>query len=508
MFRAIDKLLNQVTMYRLLLYYLIGLVVAAIGLSLAGDLHFSAASIALSTTLILIVCWVINKVFATIFQAPTNVESVYITALILALIIAPFTNYQLINITFLVAAAGLAMASKYILTYRKKHIFNPAAIAVALTALGPRQSASWWVGTTALLPFVLIGGILLVRKIRRGRMVFTFFCSALSATVLYTLLSKGNVMTALHNTLFTSAMFFLGFVMLTEPLTTPPTAKKQTWYALLTGIIFPPQFHIFSLYSTPELALIASNAFSFMISPKTKLFPILKQKIRITPDSVDFIFNPGRKFAYEPGQYMEWTLPHGDTDSRGNRRYFTLASSPTETDIRIGVKFYDQSSSYKDALLGMTHQSPIVADQISGDFVLPKDKKQKLAFIAGGIGVTPFRSMVKYLLDTNEVRSITMLYSARTTDDFAYKDIFEQARREIGLRTVYVVTDNNASVSHEHTRLGRINAELIKKEIPDFRQRIFYISGTQTMVTAMQKLLAGLGVPDGQIKYDYFSGYA
>lgn len=295
--------------------------------------------------------------------------------------------------------------------------------------------------------------------------------------------------------------------MLTEPMTTPATAKKQTWYALLTGIIFPPQFHILSLYSTPELALIASNAFSFMISPKIKLFPILKQKIRITPDSVDFIFNPERKFAYQPGQYMEWTLPHGDTDSRGNRRYFTLASSPTEPEIRIGVKFYDQSSSYKNALLGMTHQSPIVADQISGDFVLPKDKNQKLAFIAGGIGVTPFRSMVKYLLDTNEDRSITMLYSARTTDDFAYKDIFEQARREMGLRIIYVVTDNKIGVSHEHIRLGRINAELIKKEIPDFQQRIFYISGTQAMVTAMQKLLAGLGVPDYQIKYDYFSGY-
>jgi ferredoxin-NADP reductase len=400
------------------------------------------------------------------------------------------------------------MASKYILTYRKKHIFNPAAIAIALTALGPRQSASWWVGTTALLPFVLIGGILLVRKIRRGRMVLTFFGSVLLATIVYTLLSKGRVLTALHNTLFTSAMFFLGFVMLTEPLTTPPTAKKQTWYALLTGILFPPQFHVLSLYSTPELALIASNAFSFIISPKVKLFPTLKQKIRITPDSVDFIFNPNRKFAYKPGQYMEWTLPHDNTDIRGNRRYFTLASSPTEADIRIGVKFYDQSSSYKDALLGITHQTPIVADQISGDFVLPKDKKQKLVFIAGGIGVTPYRSMVKYLLDTKEARSITMLYSVRTVEDFAYKDVFEQARQELGMNTFYIITDSNANVSDEHVRFGRINADLIKKEVPDYRQCIFYISGTQAMVTAMQKILTDLWVPSYRIKFDYFSGYA
>jgi ferredoxin-NADP reductase len=303
-------------------------------------------------------------------------------------------------------------------------------------------------------------------------------------------------------------MFFLGFVMLTEPLTTPPTAKKQTWYALLTGILFPPQFHVLSLYSTPELALIASNAFSFIISPKVKLFPTLKQKIRITPDSVDFIFNPNRKFAYKPGQYMEWTLPHDNTDIRGNRRYFTLASSPTEADIRIGVKFYDQSSSYKDALLGITHQTPIVADQISGDFVLPKDKKQKLVFIAGGIGVTPYRSMVKYLLDTKEARSITMLYSVRTVEDFAYKDVFEQARQELGMNTFYIITDSNANVSDEHVRFGRINADLIKKEVPDYRQCIFYISGTQAMVTAMQKILTDLWVPSYRIKFDYFSGYA
>jgi Na+-transporting NADH:ubiquinone oxidoreductase subunit NqrB len=79
-----------------------------------------------------------------------------------------------LHVTFLLAASGLAMASKYILTINKKHLFNPVAIAVALTALGPRQSANWWIGTSVMLPYVLIGGVLLVRKIRRGRMVFLF----------------------------------------------------------------------------------------------------------------------------------------------------------------------------------------------------------------------------------------------------------------------------------------------------------------------------------------------
>ena len=273
MFSAADKLLDKVTMYRLLLYYLIVLIVAAMGLSAAGILHFTVSAIAVSTILLVGVCWIANKLFAAIFNAPTNIESSLITGLILALIIAPYASTQILNITFLFAAAGLAIASKYILTINKKHIFNPAAVAVALTALGPRQSASWWVGTTAMLPFVLIGGILLVRKIRRGRMVVTFFISTLLATAVYSLLAGNSVFSALDKTVMTSAMFFLGFVMLTEPLTTPPTSQKQAWYAVLTGILFPPQFHILSLYSTPELALVAGNLFSYIISPKTKLFP-------------------------------------------------------------------------------------------------------------------------------------------------------------------------------------------------------------------------------------------
>lgn len=509
MLKFIDKLLDRITMYKLLFYYLIALILIAIGLSFAGVLNISAGQIIVSTVVLVIACWLINKVFAAIFNAPTNVESVYITALILVLIIPPATDGNVLeHLTFLLAASGLAMASKYILTIRNKHIFNPAAIAVALTALGPRQSADWWIGTSVMLPYVLIGGVLLVRKIHRGRMVITFFISALIATSLYSLLSKENVLTTLHQTVSTSALFFLGFVMLTEPLTTPPTKGKQTWYAILVGFLFPPQFHILSLYSTPELALIAGNVFSYIISPKAKLLPKLKQKLRLTPDSIDFIFSPNYKnFSYIPGQYMEWTLPHNGTDSRGNRRYFTLASSPTEEDIRIGVKFYDKSSSYKEALLNMNHDTLVVAAQVTGDFTMPKDPKTRLVFIAGGIGITPYRSMIKYLIDTKQARPITMLYSARTVDDFAYKDLFEQANKELGIKTIYYVTSKNVSSSHERVRSGRITAEGIKHDIAEYKDSLFYISGTQSMVKGIQKTLASIGIPKHQIKVDYFSGY-
>jgi len=185
-----------------------------------------------------------------------------------------------------------------------------------------------------------------------------------------------------------------------------------------------------------------------------------------------------------------------------------MASSPTEAELRIGVKFYEHGSSFKQALLDMDRVTPIVASQIAGDFVLPKDKTQKLVFIAGGIGITPFRSMVKYLSDTGESRSITLLYSARTEADIAYRPVFEEARQIINVKTIYMITGNKAPVTTPYALAGSITAELIKKEIPDYAERVFYVSGTNIMVAAMRDVLAGLGVGHRQIKVDFFPGYA
>jgi ferredoxin-NADP reductase len=204
---------------------------------------------------------------------------------------------------------------------------------------------------------------------------------------------------------------------------------------------------------------------------------------------------------------MEWTLPHSDTDSRGSRRYFTIASSPTEEDIRIGIKFFDKGSSFKDALLDIDQNSQIVASQISGNFIMPKDKSKKLVFIAGGIGITPYRSMIKYLIDKNQKRDVILLYSVTNDKEISYKKIFEQARESLGIKTIYTVTDDDAVASESNTRKGFINAEFIKREVPDYQDRIFYISGTQGMVSALYKALISLGVSRKQIKTDYFPGY-
>ncbi len=504
--RAIDDFLNQTTMYRLLIYYLGGLLVVAFVLSLSGNLGFSGAALLASIAILLGACWTINRVLSFIFRVPVNHESSIITALILALLITPKLGRY--DILFLLAASGLAMASKYVLTIKDVHIFNPAAIALVLTALGPRQDASWWVGTAAMVPMVLIGGLLVVRKIRREAMVFSFLATTLFATMLFAVFGHGSGWAALKDATLTSPILFLGFVMLTEPLTSPATKGKQTLFAMLVGLLVVPQVHVGSLYTSPEIALVIGNVFAYAISPRVRIFPKLQQKVKVAASSADFVFVSDKKLVYLPGQYMEWTLPHSDIDSRGNRRYFTLASSPTEATLRLGVKFYEPSSSYKKTMLAMTDKTPVVAAQVAGDFVLPHSQKQKLTFIAGGIGITPFRSMIKYLIDTNGARDVTLLYAVNTADDIVYADIFEQARRQLGIVTTYVLAKSERGRSLQaHQRLGRIDAKLLRDAVPDYLERRFYISGSHQMVTAMRSMLVSLGVPRRHIKTDYFPGY-
>jgi len=506
MIRYVDKALNKITMYRLVLYYLIFLLGAAVLFSLAGMLAFDSLSLLVSVGFLLGMSWITNRIFSSIFGVPANIESVYISALILALIITPIQSPG--DLWFLGWAAVLAMASKYILAIGGKHLFNPAALAVALTYFTINQSASWWVGTAVLLPAVLCGGLLIVRKIGRFDMVLSFLITAWAASALAGLFSGSAVFTTIRQGVFYSPLIFFASVILTEPAATPPTRELRIYYGALVGILFVPQFHIGSVYLTPELAVLVGNLYSYLASPQKRLLLKLKERVRIAPDTFEFIFAAPRKFKYLPGQYLEWTLGHPDSDNRGNRRYFTLASSPTEQNLRLGIKFNAKSSTFKKAMLAMGRDAEIAASQLAGDFTLPQDPRQKLVFLAGGIGITPFRSMIKFLLDTHQRRSITIFYAARNVEDFVYKDILDRAEKELGIKVIYILTDEDNLPAAWTGAVGRITPGIIQAQIPDYQYRTFYISGSRSMVDSFKDSIRKLGIPRGQIVTDYFAGLA
>jgi glycine betaine catabolism B len=504
MIKTIDSLLNRFTMYRLVLYYLIFLLAAALVMSIAGSLNYNPFALIFSTAFLLGVSAFTNWIFGRVFNIPTNAESAYITALILALIINPIQSYN--DLWFLLWAAILAIAAKFVIPPGGRHIFNPAAFAVALTYLTINQSASWWVGNAQMLPFVLVGGALVVRKIRRGDLVLSFLGTALVTISLANLLNGSTILTGFQEAILYSPLLFFAFVMITEPRTTPPTYRLRIYYGALVGFLFAPLFHIGSFYTTPELALLVGNIFSYVVSPKKQLVLTLKDKIRLAPNIYEFVFSPGHKFAYEPGQYMEWTLGFDDTDSRGNRRYFTLSSAPTEHVLKLGVKFSEQSSAFKEELLSMGRHQEIWASHLAGDFVLPKNHNQSCVFIAGGIGITPFRSMIKYLVDNHQRRPITLFYVNNKPDEIVYRDVFEQAEKDLGIKTFYTLTDSQSVPADWKGLVGRIKPEWIQKMVPHYQTSLFYLSGPVGMIQSTVDILHQLGVKDKQIKSDYFSG--
>jgi ferredoxin-NADP reductase/Na+-translocating ferredoxin:NAD+ oxidoreductase RnfD subunit len=508
MLSYIDRLLNKITMYRLVLYYLIALVGIAGVFGALGMISYGPITLGFSVAILICVSLVTNEVFARTFKAHPNVESVYITALILALIIPPAAFTDITGIMFLVWAAILSTASKYVLAINKKHIFNPVAIAVVVTAFAIGQSAIWWAcGNLAMIPFIVVGGLLVTRKIQRFDLVLTFLAVALVAIAL-TAGSGNDPLTSIVKGIQHAPIFFFAFVMLTEPLTTPPTRKGRIAYGALVGLLFAPRIHLGPIYSTPELALVVGNLFSYLIStPRAKYLFTLKEKREVGTNLYDFIFTKASPMPFRPGQYMEWTLAHPKSDARGNRRYFTIASSPTEPELHLGVKFPEGPSSFKKEMLGMQPGDSILGGQLAGDFTMPQDPNIKLAFLAGGIGITPFRSMIKSLSDRGETRDVVLFYSNRSVDEIAYKEVFDEAANTIGVKTIYTVTNKNEVSAQNSFHGGRIDADLIRRELPDFAKRMFYISGTHTMVDGLTATLRELGIPGRQIKTDFFPGF-
>lgn len=145
----------------------------------------------------------------------------------------------------------------------------------------------------------------------------------------------------------------------------------------------------------------------------------------------------------------------------------------------------------------------MLAAQLSGDFVLPDDLSRPVVLIAGGIGITPYRSMLKYLVDTNQTRSITLFYSEKTEEDLAYKDILVAASQQ-GVKIICTLTAPSGQTNYHK---GKIDGELIQSVISNLKTPLFYISGPHPMVTNTEIMLESIGVPFENIKTDFFPGY-
>ena len=500
----VDRYLNHTTMYRLVLYYCAALLTGDFLLGLFGLTPHDPAQLAFSTLVICAVAWVVNRGLAMAFRIPANAESVWITALIIALIMPPVAPSDWHGISGLALASAAAIASKFVLAINRKHIFNPVAAGVVVSAYALDAPATWWVGGSVwLLPIVLFGGLLILRKLQRFEMFLAYVGAALCITL--GAADFGTYLQALNDTFLSSPLFFLGFAMLTEPMTAPAARIPSIMFGAVVGVTSATAFHLGNFYPSPEMGLLLGNAVAWVMNPKYRFKLVLTRVEKTAAGCYDYVFHTNRSINHKPGQYLDWTMHVPRGDSRGNRRTFTIASSPAEPELRLGVKFYGQPSAYKSAMLNMRPGDVVYGAQLAGDFTLPKSN-DKLAFIAGGIGVTPFRAMIQHMLDVGDRRVATLFYGNNRASEIAYVDVFNRAENELGLRTVYAVAEVGQAGTNFYP--GFIDADLIKREMPDYAERLYYVSGPRAMVVKFEKVLSELGIAENRIKTDFFPGFA
>ncbi len=227
----------------------------------------------------------------------------------------------------------------------------------------------------------------------------------------------------------------------------------------------------------------------------------LRKTHREAENITTFWFEPEKAIEYIAGQYIEMTLPHSNPDERGIKHWFTLSSSPIDAPlVSITTKFAERSSTFKAALRRKQPGDTIMLSEAMGDFVLPKDSTIPLVFVAGGIGITPFHSIIKWLLDTHQERDITFLYAVNNEHEMVFQKLFEH----YGMKRIIVV---NTPISIWDGQTGRLTGGRIIELAQPTDDSLIYISGPEPMVEGLDKDLHKLGVEKSHLVGDFFPGY-
>lgn len=221
---------------------------------------------------------------------------------------------------------------------------------------------------------------------------------------------------------------------------------------------------------------------------------ILMDKRKEAGDAMSFVFNPAGRFAWQAGQYLHYLLPHANPDPRGVGRHFTISSAPYENQVMLTTRMPETKSTFKAALDALAIGDAIEADELEGDFVV-SDPNQDLVFIAGGIGITPFRSILLDLDNKGAQIHCQLLYANRN-NDFVFKDELEAlGKKHKDFRIIYIVEPE------------RIDEAFIRKEVSDLAKPLFYVSGPKPMVKALGAMMLGMNIAKEHIKQDDFPGY-
>ena len=207
---------------------------------------------------------------------------------------------------------------------------------------------------------------------------------------------------------------------------------------------------------------------------------------------------------FRPGAYFWVELPErGHTDEKGLRRHISLATSPTERGV-VGLATRLRDTAFKRTLTELEVGDEIQVEEPKGSFLLPEDTSGEYVFVAGGIGITVFRSMLRFIADEGLPYRVTLVYSNRDRESAAFLDELEEIeRRADGVRVILTMTDDPGWSGESR----QLDADVLAELVGGLEGKTFLVAGPPEMAEAVADSLTAAGLPEERVLADKFSGY-
>lgn len=229
----------------------------------------------------------------------------------------------------------------------------------------------------------------------------------------------------------------------------------------------------------------------------------LIKRQKIARNTILFTFEKPEGFTFKPGQYAGFTLIHTKAlDPIHKVRRFSFLSTPDEPYLSIAIRMQD--SPYKNALDDLPIGGEIKLTGPMGDFTLPNETNVPAVFLAGGIGITPFYSMLKSAITQRSTQPFSLFYGNQSLVDAALLDELTELSRDKKIIFIPTLMDPPAAWRGEK---GLINEAMLKKHLPDLKIPLYYLCGSSSMVSALEQMLLTLNISEDRIKKEDFPGY-
>ena len=234
---------------------------------------------------------------------------------------------------------------------------------------------------------------------------------------------------------------------------------------------------------------------------------ILKGRDSLCNGTTGLYFEKPDGFEFKPGQFANFTLDSAiTTDAGGSTRSLSIASAPHEKDLMVAMRMRD--TGFKRVASALPIGAPFLLEGPYGNLILHRDVARPAVFLAGGIGITPFRSMIRHAAEVGSAHGIFLFYSIRRLEEAAFLEELREIQ-ELNLHFKFIPTiTHHDGIPHDwRGELGHITEPMLTKWLPDFQVPIFYIAGPPGMVAGMRQILGEAGVSDDDIRAEEFAGY-